>query len=140
MIEIVSAARCVTCDLCIKACPMNVFDRAPDGLPVIARQEDCQTCYLCEAHCPTDALFVAAERAPLPPARVPDEGALIASGIMGSYRARLGWGKGRKPPRDFEAALSLSQSPAAAPGILPPGQPRASQFHTGDAAFARVSS
>ncbi|AGT11191.1 4Fe-4S dicluster domain-containing protein [Paracoccus aminophilus] len=133
MIELVSATRCVTCDVCIKACPMNVFDRAEDGLPVIARQEDCQTCFLCEAHCPTDALFVAAERAPLPPARLPDEAALIASGIMGSYRARLGWGKGRKPPRDFAAALTLSQAQAAAPGRVPPGQPRAAQFGRVDA-------
>ncbi|MTH33750.1 4Fe-4S dicluster domain-containing protein [Paracoccus limosus] len=128
MIELVSASRCVTCDLCIDVCPMNVFDRAESGLPLIARQEDCQTCFLCEAHCPTDALYVAAERQPLPAGRLPDEPALIASGLMGSYRARLGWGKGRKLPRDFSDALQLAQAPAAAPGIVPPGQPIPPQF------------
>lgn len=107
MIELVSASRCVTCDLCIDVCPLNVFDRAGDSLPLIARQEDCQTCFLCEAHCPTDALYVAAERRPLPPGRLPAERDLAALGLLGSYRARLGWGKGRKrppgraaPPRD----------------------------------------
>ena len=130
MIELVSAKRCVTCDLCIDICPMDVFDRAPDGLPLIARQEDCQTCFLCEAHCPTDALYVAAERRPLPPGRLPDEPALVASGVMGSYRARLGWGTGRKPPRDFGDALALSVAPAAAAGVALPGQPLPPQFPT----------
>lgn len=58
MIEIISARRCVECDICVKVCPENVFD-ATEGLPVIARQIDCQTCYLCEIYCPTDALYVA---------------------------------------------------------------------------------
>ena len=128
MIELVSASRCVTCDLCIDVCPMDVFDRASDGLPLIVRQEDCQTCFLCEAHCPTDALYVAAERRPLPASRRPTEPALVASGLMGSYRARLGWGKGRKPPRDFCDALRLSLDAAAAPGITPPGQPVPPRF------------
>jgi NAD-dependent dihydropyrimidine dehydrogenase PreA subunit len=128
VIELVAASRCVTCDLCIAVCPMDVFERAEDGLPLIARQEDCQTCFLCEAHCPTDALYVAAERRPLAARQRPSEAALIASGLMGSYRARLGWGKGRKPPRDFADALRLSQAVAAAPGVTPPDQPSPSQF------------
>lgn len=129
MIELVSDSRCVTCDLCIDICPMNVFDRAGNGLPLIARQDDCQTCFLCEAHCPTDALYVAAERRPLPPGRLAAEGDLAGAGLLGSYRARLGWGKGRKPPRDFDNALRLSVAPGAAPGAVPPGQPQPPLFH-----------
>jgi ferredoxin len=29
MIEIVSDVRCIECDICVKACPANVFDRCP---------------------------------------------------------------------------------------------------------------
>lgn len=117
MIELVSATRCVSCDLCFKVCPMDVFDRAEDGLPLIARKDDCQTCFMCEAHCPTDALYVAAERVPL--THVPDEAALVGAKVMGSYRARLGWGKGKRPPRSFDDALVLSLDPASAPAVHP---------------------
>lgn len=125
MIELVSEQRCVTCDLCFKICPMDVFDRTDTGLPVIARQQDCQTCYMCEAHCPTDALFVAAERYPLPEGAL-DEQDLAARHLLGSYRARLGWGKGRRPPRNFDEALALSVRPESAPGAaqdFTPGTP-----------------
>lgn len=131
MIELVSPSRCVRCDLCFGVCPMDVFDRAEDGLPVIARKEDCQTCFLCEAHCPTDALYVAAERRPAP---TPSEAELAKRQLLGSYRARLGWGKGRRPPRSFGEALALAQRPEAAAGVSPAGaqpgaQPRKEAHH-----------
>ena len=91
MIEVVSDARCTRCNLCVKACPMDVFDLVPGGPPVIARQDDCQACFICEAHCPDDALYVAPFRDPVAagsPHR--DEAHLVASGVMGSYRAVLG--------------------------------------------------
>ena len=59
MIEIISAKRCIECDICVRVCPANVFDAVRKKPPVIARQEDCQTCFLCEIYCPTDALYVA---------------------------------------------------------------------------------
>ena len=59
MIEVVVRERCISCDICIDVCPTRVFDRDHDGVPRIARQDDCQTCFQCEAYCPTDALFVA---------------------------------------------------------------------------------
>jgi NAD-dependent dihydropyrimidine dehydrogenase PreA subunit len=52
MIEVVSGERCVTCDVCVKVCPMDVLERGADGVPVIARQSGCQTCFMCEAYCP----------------------------------------------------------------------------------------
>jgi NAD-dependent dihydropyrimidine dehydrogenase PreA subunit len=98
VIEIVSGSRCVTCDVCVAVCPTNVFDRGPDGVPVIARQGDCQTCFMCEAHCPADALFVAPLTHPAP-ADSPfvDETHLVTGGLLGSYRKEIGWGRGRKP-------------------------------------------
>nr|WP_232238054.1 ferredoxin family protein [Rhodococcus sp. 2G] len=56
MIEVIVAERCISCDICIAVCPTDVFERAPDGLPVVAHQEDCQTCFMCEVNCPADAL------------------------------------------------------------------------------------
>lgn len=93
MIEIVSAERCIKCDLCVEACPDNVFDAMPDDVPVIARQLDCQTCFLCELFCPVDALYVS----PLidtVEGRHEDE--IAASGVFGSYRREMGW-KNAKP-------------------------------------------
>jgi len=93
MIEIVSAERCVKCDLCVEACPDNVFDAVEGGIPVIARQDDCQTCFLCELFCPTDALYVS----PLADAlegRAETE--LAERGLLGSFRREMGW-KNAKP-------------------------------------------
>ena len=76
-------------------CPTNVFDKASDGggAPVIARQADCQTCYQCEAYCPAAAIYVAPLRTPAPEgSSFKDEAALLASGELGIYRARVGWG------------------------------------------------
>ena len=49
MIEVIDAERCTSCDICVNVCPTNVFDKT-DGIPVIARQNDCQTCFLCELY------------------------------------------------------------------------------------------
>ena len=98
MIEVVSDGACIRCDQCIKVCPMDVFDRGPDGLPVIARQSDCQTCFMCELYCPTDALFVAPLTEPAPAGSpYTDVDALAAAGALGAYRRTVGWGGGRTP-------------------------------------------
>jgi NAD-dependent dihydropyrimidine dehydrogenase PreA subunit len=92
MIELVSAERCIKCDVCIRVCPTNVFEHGPDRLPVIKRQADCQTCFMCEAWCPEDALFVAPQTEAVAldsPYR--DEAWLIQRGLLGSYRRELGW-------------------------------------------------
>lgn len=90
MIELVSESRCIKCNLCVTACPTNVFDAVTGHAPKIARQSDCQTCYMCELYCPVDALYVdpnADESVTV------DEKTLIASGLLGSYRKNIGWGK-----------------------------------------------
>ena len=94
MIELVSASRCIECNLCVKVCPTNVFDAIPDAAPVIARKHDCQTCFMCEANCPVDALYVAPqwnEHVPV------DEDDLVARGLIGGFRANWGIGPGRVP-------------------------------------------
>lgn len=96
MIELLSAERCVDCDLCVQVCPMQVFDRVPDGHPVLARPERCQTCFICEAYCPTDALWVSPNAEAFDQ---PDEAALAAEGQLGSYRRAIGWHKDSRERR-----------------------------------------
>lgn len=97
MIEIVASDRCISCDRCIDVCPTRVFDRGPDGIPVIARHSNCQTCFQCEAYCPTDALFVAPLATPAAAdSEFRDADRLVNAGLLGTYRRELGWGKGRK--------------------------------------------
>ncbi|AMO62746.1 4Fe-4S ferredoxin [Mycolicibacterium phlei] len=107
MIEVVSAQRCIACDKCIDVCPTSVFDRGPDGVPVIARHDDCQTCFQCEANCPADALFVS----PLTVRRPLAEEEL--GELLGSYRAHIGWGRGRTP------GSKLAVGPRLDPNALP---------------------
>jgi NAD-dependent dihydropyrimidine dehydrogenase PreA subunit len=96
VIELVSAERCIKCDVCIRICPTNVFDQGEDRLPVIKHQEDCQTCFMCEAWCPTDALFVAPQTSPVAAdSPYKNEQWLTERGLLGSYRRELGWDKGR---------------------------------------------
>ena len=105
VIELVSAPDCIGCDKCVEVCPTDVFDRTPSGVPVIARQSDCQTCFMCEAYCPTDALYVA----PNAEEHVQvTEDQLADRGLLGSYRAALGWvrnGSVAKPEPDFDQRM-----------------------------------
>ncbi|CAH1650180.1 MULTISPECIES: ferredoxin family protein [unclassified Chelatococcus] len=105
MIEILSTDRCVACDICVKACPANVFEATQDGVPVIARQQDCQTCFLCEIYCPVDALYVSpiAE-----PSAIPEEADLAASGLLGSYARALGWRRGKAAGADQDPTFRLA--------------------------------
>ncbi|MFC9930809.1 4Fe-4S dicluster domain-containing protein [Streptomyces sp. NPDC127190] len=112
MIELVSAQRCIACDKCIKVCPTDVFDRGADGIPVLARRDDCQTCFQCEANCPADALYVSPLAHPLPDdSAARDEEYLSRTGQLGSYRRHIGWGQGRTP-----GALRAVGPPLAPPG------------------------
>jgi len=49
---------------------------------------------MCELYCPVDALYVALQVDALVEV---NEDALVASGLLGSYREDMGWGKGRIP-------------------------------------------
>ena len=120
MIEVISEARCTSCDICVRVCPTNVFDAVPDGIPVIARHSDCQTCFQCEAYCPADAIFVAPLRTPAPddsPWR--DEQALAEQGLLGLYRDRVGWRR-RSGTSSAAAASPDRTDPTADPATAPP--------------------
>jgi NAD-dependent dihydropyrimidine dehydrogenase PreA subunit len=122
VIELVSAERCIRCDVCIRVCPTNVFDRGPDRLPVIARQQDCQTCFMCEAWCPEDALFVAPQTSPAAadsPYR--DEQELIRRGLLGSYRREIGWDTGQPIDPGVETAAAYAAKPLREP-VVPAGR------------------
>ncbi len=104
MIEIVDADRCTSCNICVHACPTNVFDAVEGGIPVIARQEDCQTCFMCELYCPVDALYVAAN--PEAPTQV-DRQFVESHALMGSYRRAIGWSKGSQLLRSVDKSYQL---------------------------------
>ncbi|MBS7539057.1 4Fe-4S binding protein [Ancylobacter lacus] len=108
MIELVSAERCTGCNICVAVCPTNVFDPAPKAmagaLPTIARGADCQTCFMCELYCPEDALYVAPEA---DHAVEVDEAALIEAGLVGSYRAVIGWSPQTAPRRRIDSTFRL---------------------------------
>jgi NAD-dependent dihydropyrimidine dehydrogenase PreA subunit len=103
MIEVIDSERCTSCDICVKVCPTNVFDKT-GGVPVIARQGDCQTCFLCELYCPEDALFVS------PFADVPQDVDLVAlkqGAVMGSYRRAVGWTRETRERRGVDHSYLL---------------------------------
>ncbi|HYQ17157.1 MAG TPA: 4Fe-4S ferredoxin, partial [Polyangiaceae bacterium] len=70
--------------------------------------------FQCEAYCPTDALFVAPEADESVAVR---EQTLAENGLLGSYRAAVGWGEGRSPGAQRDASYILLGPPrrAAAP-------------------------
>jgi NAD-dependent dihydropyrimidine dehydrogenase PreA subunit len=100
MIEIVDSGRCTGCNICVRACPTNVFDIVRDQPPRIARQRDCQTCFMCELYCPEDALFVAPQIEPLPVGAV-------ETVEFGAYRRAIGWGRERQSTADQDASYEL---------------------------------
>lgn len=109
MIELVSAEACIGCNICVKVCPTNVFDRTGHE-PVIARQEDCQTCFICEAYCPADALYVSPYT---DETVIVNERELAESGELGSWRSILGWKPG-------QTSLAARDQTAFIDRILPP--------------------
>ncbi|EEN84224.1 4Fe-4S dicluster domain-containing protein [Rhodococcus qingshengii] len=104
MIELISIDRCTTCDICVRICPMNVFEAVADSPPAIARHSDCQTCFQCEAYCPADAIFVSPSRTPEPQdSELRDEEHLIGQNLLGMYRERVGWRKSSPRPTQSTA-------------------------------------
>ncbi|VCU69363.1 ferredoxin [Pigmentiphaga humi] len=97
MIELISQDRCTGCNVCVRACPNDVFAARPDQAPAIARPADCHTCFLCELYCPVDAIYVAPHDPATPR---PEETHVIQ---WGSYARASGWTKGRPQLAKAEA-------------------------------------
>lgn len=126
MIEVISDERCINCDICVRVCPTNVFDAVPDSHPVMARKEDCQTCFMCELYCPVDALFVAPEADESVAQSEPE---LNARGLLGGYRAVVGWGPGQAPGAAQDQSyrlLALGSAPHPSPSKRPARSPNPS--------------
>ena len=104
MIEVLVEEQCVECNLCVKVCPLNVFEKRDNQPPVIARQSDCQTCYMCELYCPAQALYVAADAEDTVDVSV-DE--IKETGLLGSYRKDIGWEKGYKSTASQDTAYKF---------------------------------
>lgn len=104
MIEVIDAATCTGCNICVKACPTNVFDIVRGQAPRIARQDDCQTCFMCELYCPEDALYVAPDAEQADPSQA---GTPALQDLLGSYREAIGWGKGRTSTSQQDPTFEL---------------------------------
>ncbi|KFI29926.1 4Fe-4S ferredoxin [Haematobacter massiliensis] len=104
MIELISATRCTGCNICVTACPTNVFDAVKGSIPVIARKDDCQTCFMCEVWCPEDALYVDPDA---DHATGVTEAELERRDLFGSYRRAVGWAEGGRiaPPPEVMQRL-----------------------------------
>ena len=104
MIEVLVEERCVECNLCVKVCPLNVFEKRENQPPMIARQSDCQTCYMCELYCPAQALYVSADAEDTVDVSVNE---LKETGVLGSYRKDIGWEKGHKSSASQDTAYKF---------------------------------
>jgi 2-oxoglutarate ferredoxin oxidoreductase subunit delta len=55
---LVNEGLCKACGICSELCPRDVHDATEEGVPVVARLEDCTGCMFCEWHCPDFAIRV----------------------------------------------------------------------------------
>ncbi|MEH7419370.1 ferredoxin family protein [Neobacillus drentensis] len=112
MIEIISQSKCVSCGICVSVCPTGVFEQKKGEVPVIARKDDCQTCFMCEVYCPADAMYVS----PNVDEVTINEEEVLQSGLLGSYRRELGWGKGQSSTASSDASYKMFRLMSKLPG------------------------
>jgi NAD-dependent dihydropyrimidine dehydrogenase PreA subunit len=84
---------CNGCNACVAACPTHVLDAGADGVPIVARLDQCQTCFMCELYCEADAIYVAPDQRV---AEAIDPAAVRASGQLGRLRHDYGWDRGEE--------------------------------------------
>ena len=99
MIAHVFADACTGCGTCIAACPTHVFDAGADGVPMIARLDQCQTCFMCELYCDADALYVAVD---LREPKAIDPDLIRTRGELGNLRRGYRWRNGASEPGSLD--------------------------------------
>ena len=112
MIELISDSKCISCGICVSVCPTGVFDQENGNVPVIARKNDCQTCFMCEVYCPVDAMYVGPN---VEEVKIQEE-ELLKSGVLGSYRREIGWGKGQSAGAATDASYKMFRLMSKLPG------------------------
>jgi NAD-dependent dihydropyrimidine dehydrogenase PreA subunit len=98
MIELLSESRCTGCNLCVKACPTNVFEAWDGDIPILARPDACQTCFMCELYCPADALYVS----PLVDRHETVDEAALSVSALGSFSRQMGWSRAKPAGSDLD--------------------------------------
>jgi NAD-dependent dihydropyrimidine dehydrogenase PreA subunit len=93
VIEFINDDTCTNCGKCVEVCPTDVFEPGTP-VPALARVADCTSCMNCELYCPADAIYVSPIREP---EQNLDKAAVIASGLLGSYRKAMNWENGQPP-------------------------------------------
>ncbi|MGI5970704.1 MAG: 4Fe-4S dicluster domain-containing protein [Oscillospiraceae bacterium] len=48
--------KCISCGLCVEACPIDVLAPGEDGAPFAAYPDECWYCGCCVMDCPTGAI------------------------------------------------------------------------------------
>jgi NAD-dependent dihydropyrimidine dehydrogenase PreA subunit len=95
---------CTGCGACVPACPTHVLDPGQNGVPVVARPDQCQTCFMCELYCDADAIYVAPDQHG--PEAV-DVTSIRASGELGSLRRAYRWHGGHSEPGSLDQFWQL---------------------------------
>jgi NAD-dependent dihydropyrimidine dehydrogenase PreA subunit len=62
-IQPISNEKCLGCELCIYACPVDVIRMDMSSKKAVTiYPEDCMCCALCEDECPVGAIYVSPEK------------------------------------------------------------------------------
>ena len=55
---LINKAKCISCGVCIEACPARVLGISENGKPSVSFLNECIVCRNCQYLCPVDAIVV----------------------------------------------------------------------------------